>query len=136
MVVSERKDPLEVEADTLLANLPPEQRPGILLPEQVRRRRRRECPLAPVLALREGGAAATPDPEFVFAEWEICERILEAANLLEGERTVFVLHSQHGMADTEIARVTGLRREAVRLRRKRAQEKLRRVFEPTNRDAA
>lgn len=122
MTAAERE--LEEQGTALLSQLPKEARPGILLPDAVRRRTRRECPIPPVVAVRPGGAAQPGDPEQILLEWEDCARILNAADLSNEERACYLLHAQHGWTDTDIARLYGMRRATVSLRRHTAEAKI------------
>lgn len=121
---------LERQATELLADLPPDEREGILMPDQLRRRKEREL-LVPVLATRDGGPSVPGDREMVFAEFDVCGRILAAAGLAGFERTVFVLHSQYGMTDTDIAGIIGRHVNSVAAYRKAAQRKIRQVVKAT-----
>jgi DNA-directed RNA polymerase specialized sigma24 family protein len=136
MVPAER-DPLEVQADALLTALPRSQRRGILLPDALRRRQRQEKPLiAPVLATRPGGGDVPGDSVQVYAEWEICERIVTAAGLTNEERACYLLHTQHGWSDREIAELYGIRRATVNLRRQLADAKIKKAVSAQPSEAA
>lgn len=123
MVASERDS--NPEGTALIRALPKDQRQGILLPDALRYRERRErSPIAPVIATRPGGGEAPGDRILVEAEWEVVERIVEAAQLSNEERACYLLHHQHGWTDQEIATLYGLRRATVVLRRQAAAKKI------------
>jgi DNA-directed RNA polymerase specialized sigma24 family protein len=117
---------LEAEATALLASLPANERPDVLMPDQIRRRQRREF-LVPVLALREGGSEVPGDSEQVFAEFEICQRVLDAADLSVFERIAYLLHAQNGLSDQAIAFVMRRHRVTVTRYRTDATRKVQRV---------
>lgn len=124
MTATEREQ--EEQSTELLAQLPLSERRDILLPHQERQRQSRETRLiAPIIATRPDRGEAPGDRLLVESEYEVCERILAAADLSERERCVFMLHAQQQMTDAAIAGVLGRSRWTVNTTRRRAEAKIR-----------